>query len=83
MDPGSAGHLAAIRNRWALTTPTPWFDDGYRIHAPTDDEDKRAGRVIFDYKHVLEPNYPDYAALAKAPEDIAFLLALIEELRSR
>lgn len=27
-------------------TPAPWFNDGFRIYAPTDSADKRSGRVI-------------------------------------
>lgn len=49
-------------------TPGPWHDDGYRIHAPTDDEDKRNGRVIVEYKHVDGFNDADAPLIAAAPE---------------
>lgn len=66
-------------------TPGPWFDDGYRIYAPTVTADKRDGRVIVDYKHVDEFNLADARLIAAAPELLAAvkgLLHLYEQLGS-
>lgn len=49
-------------------TPGPWHDDGYRIYAPTTDQDKRNGRVIVEYKHVHDFNYADAWLIAVAPK---------------
>lgn len=49
-------------------TPAPWHDDGYRIYAPTDAEDKRNGRMIVEYKHVDDFNGADAPLIAAAPE---------------
>lgn len=57
-------------------TPGPWFDDGYRIHAPTGSADKRDGRVIVVYKHVDDFNEADAPLIAAAPE----MYALLKEL---
>lgn len=48
-------------------TPAPWFNDGYRIYAPTDTENKHSGRVIVEYKHVDDFDYEDGALIAAAP----------------
>lgn len=55
-------------------TPAPWYDDGYRIYAPTDDVDKRNGRIIVEYKHVDYFNHADAPLMTAAP-------ALLEALR--
>jgi hypothetical protein len=56
-------------------TPAPWHDDGYRIYAPTDDPDKRNGRVIVEYKHVDGFHYPDARLIAAAPKLAEALIA--------
>lgn len=49
-------------------TPSPWYDDGYRIYAPTEKEDKRDGRVIVEYKHVDYFNKADARLMTASPE---------------
>lgn len=50
-------------------TPAPWFDDGYRIHAPVAaGEDPRSGRVIVEYKHVDDFNPADGPLLGAAKD---------------
>lgn len=49
-------------------TPGPWHDDGYRIYAPTESEDKCDGRMIVEYKHVDDFNYADASLLTAAPD---------------
>ena len=55
----------------AQHTPGPWYDDGYRIHAPTSDPDKRNGRVIVDYKHMDGFVEADADLIASAPDLLA------------
>lgn len=59
-------------------TPGPWYDDGYRIHAPVTNptQDKREGRVIVDYKYSEDFNPMDGPLLAAAPD----LLETLEEI---
>lgn len=57
-------------------SPAPWYDDGYRIHAATDSEDKRDGRVIVSYKHIEDFNFADAPLLTAAPELLAALRAV-------
>lgn len=58
-------------------TPGPWFDDGYRIYAPTNEEEKRYGRVIVEYKHVADFVSADADLIAAAPELLKALKALL------
>lgn len=57
-------------------TPAPWFNDGYRIHAPTEDADKRNGRLIVEYKHVDDFNYDDSHLITAAPDMLEALKAV-------
>ena len=77
--------LAAIEALAKAATPGPWFDDaGYRIHGPTEDEDKRAGEVLHHYKQMC---YGDDGC--QQSHDAAYIaamhppttLALIAEIR--
>lgn len=63
-------------------TPGPWFDDGYRIYAPTASDDKRNGRVIMEYKHADEFNPGDAPLIAAAPELLAALRDLVRAAES-
>lgn len=51
-----------------MHTKGPWYDDGYRIYAPTDKEDKRDARIIVEYKHRDNFNNDDSHLLRAAPE---------------
>ncbi len=53
----------------AKHTPTPWYDDGYRVYAPTEDPNnpnKREARIIFEYKHTDDFNDVDAPFIVKA-----------------
>ena len=58
-------------------TPGPWHDDGYRIYGPTEEEDKRRGRMIVEYKHVDDFNDADAALIAAAPDLLAACKAVL------
>lgn len=53
-------------------TPAPWFNDGYRIHGPTDDADKRNGPVLTEYKYLDHGKEvdADFTVLARAAFDV-------------
>lgn len=53
-------------------TPAPWFDnDGYRVHAPTADVDKRSGDVLFEGKHLAATGTDSaFVALARNAFDV-------------
>ncbi len=59
-------------------TPGPWYDDGYRIYAPTNSEDPSDGRMIVEYKHVDNFNRADAPLIAAAPTILRALRALLE-----
>lgn len=59
-------------------TPTPWFDDGYRIYGYTDHEDKRRGKVIVEHKHVDDFNPADAELIITAVNMHAELVAALE-----
>lgn len=59
-------------------TPAPWYDDGYRIHAPTDDNDKRNGRVIVEYKHSPDFVFGDSNVITAAPKLLAALIVMTQ-----
>ena len=49
-----------------VATAGPWYDDGYRVYGPTENEDKRQGVLIFEYKHINDVNYDDSDFVVKA-----------------
>lgn len=62
--------------RFEGATEGPWFDDGYRIYAPTEDENKHNGVMMVEYKHSGHENYVDFELMAAAPQLLAELKAL-------
>lgn len=60
------------------TTPAPWFDDGYRIHGPTDSVDKRDGEVIAEYKHCDATKPGDGPLMAAAPDLLKALQSIAD-----
>ena len=54
-------------------SPAPWYDDGYRIYAYTDDPDKRNGRVIVEYQPVDGFNQADAPLMTSSPDLLAWV----------
>lgn len=71
--------IAELRAMLAKMTPAPWHDDGYRVYGPTNDTDKRSGRVLFEHKHADYPNHSDYPAIVELRNLAAYLLDAAEE----
>ena len=61
----------------AKHTPGPWYTDGYRIYAPTDEADKRSGAVLVDGKE-FDATDGDLNLIAAAPDLYAALAAMLE-----
>lgn len=61
---------------------SPWYDDGYRIYAATDDTDKRNGRMIIEYKHVPDFNEADAALLTASPQLFAAVIEAVNIIRT-
>lgn len=59
----------------APPTPAPWYDDGYRIYAPTDAADPRHGRLIMEYKHTPNFRRADARLIRAAPTLFAWFKA--------
>jgi hypothetical protein len=66
--------LEGIRRRWAAATG-PWSVGAVGVMDTQGVFDERGAGVALVYTE------PDATAIANAPEDVRFLLALIEELR--
>jgi hypothetical protein len=67
-----------------MATEGPWYDDGYRVHAPTDDDDKRSGDVLLEYKHLDHGSSfnGEFAAFARTdlPRAVALLRDALDAL---
>jgi hypothetical protein len=58
-------------------TSEPWYDNGYRIYVPPNaDEGRLTGRVIVEYKHVVDFNPADAPLITAAPKLYAALLSV-------
>lgn len=60
-----------------MHTPAPWHNDGYRIYGPTNEPDKRSGKMIVEYKHVDYFNWDDADLIRAAPEMFDVLKKLV------
>jgi hypothetical protein len=79
---GEEPRLAEIEARAAKATEGPWYDDGYRIHGPTEADDKRDGEVLLEYKHA-EATGDDGQFIAHARADIPWLVTQVRALAAK
>lgn len=78
--PVTAPDLDAIEARANAAPEGPYFDDGYRIHAPAVCADPRDGDVLVEYKHCdAEGREAAGAFFAAARTDVP---ALVDHVRA-
>lgn len=73
--------IEAIRTAAKACPPGPYHNDGWRLHGPTEDEDKRNGTIFFEWKysdeHYLAGQVGALACICD-PETVLAMIAEIE-----